>query len=75
MKITLVQFFNLIREIYGPRHEALRLGQHAFNHLYDCYEGIAKVISGDDNLDPFSVDSRLDAMLIFILKNYVEDYK
>lgn len=73
--MTLVQFFNLIREIYGPRHEALRLGQHAFNYLYDLYPNVANAIHGDDNLDPFNVDSNLDAMLIFILKNYVEDYK
>ena len=75
MKITLVQFFNLIREIYGPKLEQLRLGQHAFLCLHRLNRTIADSVMENIDADPFDVDSRLDAMLIFILKNYVEDYK
>ena len=75
MKITLVQFFNLIREIYGPKLEQLRLGQHAFLCLYRLNSAIANILTGNKDVDPFNIDSNLDAMLIFILKNYVEDYK
>jgi ribose-phosphate pyrophosphokinase len=71
--MTLIQFFNLIKKIYGPRRKGLRLGQHAYIHLYNRYKDIAGIICGNDNLDPFYADSRLDTMLIFILKNYVED--
>jgi hypothetical protein len=65
--MTPVQAYKLAKKIYGPRPECLRLGQWAFNCLWDEFPEIAKEIRGDNKLDPFYVDSRMDDFEAYIL--------
>jgi len=64
--MTPAQAYKLAKKIYGPRHEALRLGQWAFNCLWDEFPEIANEIRGDKKLDPFYVDSRMDAFEAYL---------
>ena len=64
--MTPEQAYHLAKKIYGQRPEHLRLGQWAFSCLYDMLPELANEIRGNDQLDPFYVDSRMAAFEEYI---------
>lgn len=68
--ITIDQFLDLAIAIYGKRPKELRLGQWAFNLLFESHPFIADVICGGD-CDPFHRDELMPSFLKKVL-DFVE---
>jgi len=60
--MTLQEFLELTSAIKGYRPKCLRLGQWAYNLLYDHHPEIASRLSGTE-YDPFHDESRIPAFL------------
>lgn len=65
--MTLTQFFDYVNAFSGERPPHQRLGQWAFNLLYEGYPDIANDIRGGE-ADPFHADSRMPLFLQAILE-------
>lgn len=66
--MTITQFFDFVNAFSGERPPNQRLGQWAFNLLYEGYPEIANYIRGGE-ADPFHDDSRMPLFLQAILEH------
>lgn len=77
--MDLFEFTGYLNVVFGTLPQYLRRGQYAINVIFESYPDIYNKINPElilrSDLDPFSVDSRLNKFLIYLLDNHVERYK
>lgn len=67
----MVTSYEILRAAALNPPKNIRLGQHAFNLLYDLRPDIAEQVRGSLNTDPFYQDAKLDAFWRFVEDNWL----
>lgn len=65
--MTFEEFVLSVADVERPSH--IRVGQHAFNMLFDVKPKLAEKIRGTD-YDPFYFDTKLDKFWEFVGENW-----